>query len=159
MAPLLAARLPASDLLRLGGSGLRSRPLRAVLSALGIAIGIAAMVAVVGISSSSQANLERALAAMGTNMLSITPGDSLYGDEATLPDDALGMIKRIGPVTAAVLFGATVLCHLLPAAFAVLGAGVLVATRKPDRALDQAHFEALVGGKPWVSPDGKEAGK
>ena len=98
---LIPARLSVADMFRLGSSGLRSRPLRVVLSALGIAIGIAAMVAVVGISSSSQANLERALAAMGTNMLSITPGDSLYGDEATLPDDALGMIKRIGPVTAA----------------------------------------------------------
>src|SRR6185295_14988320 len=94
-------RLSPGDVLRVGAAGLRSRPLRVVLSALGIAIGIAAMVAVVGISSSSQANLERALAAMGTNMLAITPGDSLYGDEATLPDDALGMIKRIGPVTAA----------------------------------------------------------
>ena len=98
---LIPARLSVADMFRLGSSGLRSRPLRVVLSALGIAIGIAAMVAVVGISSSSQANLERALAAMGTNMLSITPGDSLDGDEATLPDDALGMIKRIGPVTAA----------------------------------------------------------
>ena len=98
---LIPARLSVADMFRLGGSGLRSRPLRVVLSALGIAIGIAAMIAVVGISSSSQANLERALAAMGTNMLSITPGDSLDGDEATLPDDALGMIKRIGPVTAA----------------------------------------------------------
>jgi len=98
---LIPARLSVADMFRLGSSGLRSRPLRVVLSALGIAIGIAAMVAVVGISSSSQANLERALAAMGTNMLSITPGDSLSGDEATLPDDALGMIKRIGPVTAA----------------------------------------------------------
>ena len=98
---LIPARLSVADMFRLGSSGLRSRPLRVVLSALGIAIGIAAMIAVVGISSSSQANLERALAAMGTNMLSITPGDSLDGDEATLPDDALGMIKRIGPVTAA----------------------------------------------------------
>jgi len=98
---LIPARLSVADMFRLASSGLRSRPLRVVLSALGIAIGIAAMVAVVGISSSSQANLERALAAMGTNMLSITPGDSLSGDEATLPDDALGMIKRIGPVTAA----------------------------------------------------------
>jgi putative ABC transport system permease protein len=101
MVEVAPIRLRASDLLRLGGVGLRSRPLRVVLSSLGIAIGIAAMVAVVGISSSSQAELERALAAMGTDMLSITPGSTLLGDAATLPDDALDMIERIPPVTAA----------------------------------------------------------
>jgi putative ABC transport system permease protein len=104
-ARLVPARLRVSDLLRLGGSGLRTRPLRAVLSALGIAIGIAAMVAVVGISSSSQASLDRALAALGTNMLSVSPGNTMFGAAATLPDDALGMIKRIGPVTAASAVG------------------------------------------------------
>jgi putative ABC transport system permease protein len=98
---LVPARLRAGDLLRLGGTGLRTRPLRVVLSSLGIAIGIAAMVAVVGISYSSQASLERALAAMGTNMLSVTPGTSIFGDPVTLPDDAVDMIKRIAPVTAA----------------------------------------------------------
>ena len=98
---LVPARLRAGDLLRLGGTGLRTRPLRVVLSALGIAIGIAAMIAVVGISYSSQANLERALAAMGTNMLSVTPGTSIFGDAVDLPEDAVDMIKRIGPVTAA----------------------------------------------------------
>jgi putative ABC transport system permease protein len=102
---LIPARLGAADLLRLGGSGLRSRPLRVVLSALGIAIGIAAMVAVVGISSSSQANLDRALAAMGTNMLSVSPGETMFGDAATLPDNALEMIERIAPVTAASAVG------------------------------------------------------
>ncbi|MEV6299768.1 ABC transporter permease [Actinoplanes sp. NPDC051861] len=105
MAVLQPARLSGSDLLRLGGSGLRARPLRAVLSALGIAIGIAAMVAVVGISTSSAASLDRALAALGTNMLTVAPGDTMFGEEATLPDDALPMIKRIGPVTSATATG------------------------------------------------------
>ncbi|MEV0895754.1 ABC transporter permease [Actinoplanes sp. NPDC049802] len=99
------ARLRPSDLLRLGGYGLRSRPLRAVLSALGIAIGIAAMVAVVGISSSSQADLDRKLAALGTNMLRVSPGQTMMGDEATLPDDSLSMIKRVGPVLSATATG------------------------------------------------------
>ncbi|MEU4427896.1 ABC transporter permease [Actinoplanes sp. NPDC024001] len=98
-------RLRTSDLLRLGGSGLRARPLRAVLSALGIAIGIAAMVAVVGISTSSRADLDRALAALGTNMLTVAPGNTMLGETATLPDDALGMIERIGPVTSATATG------------------------------------------------------
>src|SRR3954447_24301628 len=97
-ASLRPARLRVPALLRLGGSGLRARPLRAVLSALGIAIGIAAMISVVGISSSSQADLDRALAALGTNMLTVTPGQTMFGKDATLPDDSVGMIRRIGPV-------------------------------------------------------------
>ncbi|SNY30940.1 ABC transporter permease [Paractinoplanes atraurantiacus] len=100
------ARLRPADLLRLGGYGLRARPLRAVLSALGIAIGIAAMIAVVGISSSSRADLDRELAALGTNMLTVAPGQTMFGDEATLPDESVSMIRRIGPVLAATATGA-----------------------------------------------------
>ncbi len=102
---LRPARLSSSDLFRLGGSGLRARPLRAVLSALGIAIGIAAMVSVVGIGTSSQASLDRALAELGTNMLTVAPGNTMFGEEAFLPDTALSMIKRIAPVTAATAIG------------------------------------------------------
>jgi putative ABC transport system permease protein len=90
--------VPFLDVLRVAGVGLRARPLRAVLSALGIAIGIAAMTAVVGISSSSRADLDRALAALGTNLLTVAPGSTLFGDDATLPDDSVRMVSRIGPV-------------------------------------------------------------
>jgi putative ABC transport system permease protein len=103
---LTPARLRPTDLARLGGTGLRARPLRAVLSALGIAIGIAAMTAVVGISSSSQADLDRTLAALGTNMLTVTPGQTMFGRAATLPDDSVKMIRRIGPVLSATATGA-----------------------------------------------------
>ncbi|MEU8237492.1 ABC transporter permease [Actinoplanes missouriensis] len=102
---LRPAPIGASDLIKLGGYGLRARPLRAVLSALGIAIGIAAMIAVVGISSSSGAQLDRQLDALGTNMLRVSPGQTMFGDEATLPDEALSMIKRIGPVSSATATG------------------------------------------------------
>jgi putative ABC transport system permease protein len=105
MTPLSPARLGAGDLLRVGLSGLRARPLRAVLSALGIAIGIAAMTAVVGISSSSRADLDRALAALGTNLLTVGPGRTMFGDEATLPDESVAMIERISPVRAAAATG------------------------------------------------------
>ncbi|MEV4345705.1 ABC transporter permease [Actinoplanes sp. NPDC049596] len=99
------AKLRLADLFRLGGYGLQARPLRAVLSALGIAIGIAAMIAVVGISSSSRADLDRELAALGTNMLTVAPGQTMFGDEATLPDASVSMIRRIGPVLAATATG------------------------------------------------------
>ena len=95
---LTPARLRVSDVLRVGGTGLRARPLRAFLSALGIAIGIAAMTAVVGISSSSRADLDQQLAALGTNLLTVAPGDTMFGDSATLPDESVAMISRIGPV-------------------------------------------------------------
>jgi len=95
---LRPARLGFGDLLRVGGVGLRTRPLRAVLSALGIAIGIAAMVSVVGISSSSRAEVDRTLDALGTNLLTVGPGQTLFGDNATLPEESVAMIGRIGPV-------------------------------------------------------------
>jgi putative ABC transport system permease protein len=91
-------RLAPADVLRVGGAGLRARPLRVVLSALGISIGIAAMVAVVGLSASSRAALDRQLASLGTNLLTIEPGQSMFGDDAVLPEDAVPMIGRIGPV-------------------------------------------------------------
>jgi putative ABC transport system permease protein len=86
------------DVVRVGGTGLRARPMRAFLSALGIAIGIAAMVSVVGISASSAAELDQRLAALGTNLLTVGPGKTMFGDEAYLPDESVGMIGRIGPV-------------------------------------------------------------
>jgi putative ABC transport system permease protein len=89
------ARLRPSDVVRVGAVGLRTRPLRAFLSALGIAIGIAAMVAVVGISSSSRADLDRALAALGTNLLTVSPGSTLTGGQARLPATAESMVAGI----------------------------------------------------------------
>ena len=109
---LRPARLRVSDLLRLGGTGLRARPLRAVLSALGIAIGIAAMTAVVGISSSSQADLDRALAALGTNMLTAGPGQTMFGQNAKLPDTSVAMVRRIGPVLSATATGSLDQAHV-----------------------------------------------
>ncbi|WP_285041028.1 ABC transporter permease [Plantibacter sp. LMC-P-059a] len=92
------SRLLGRDILRLGTTGLRARPTRAVLSALGIAIGIAAMIAVVGISSSSQAKLQAQLAALGTNLLTVEPGKNLFGEAATLPANTVGKVGLIDGV-------------------------------------------------------------
>jgi len=97
--------LSPSDALRLGGYGLAARPLRVVLSALGIAIGIAAMLAVVGISASSRAKLDRQLAALGTNLLTAGPGQTLFGENATLPDESVPMIRRIRQVESVTAIG------------------------------------------------------
>src|SRR5271154_6462596 len=92
-------RLQLSDLTRLSNVGLRTRKLRAGLSALGISIGVAAIVAVLGLSSSSQAGLLNELTALGTNLLTVTNGKTLTGQPAELSKAAPGMIARIGPVT------------------------------------------------------------
>ncbi|MFD0579177.1 ABC transporter permease [Dactylosporangium darangshiense] len=99
-------RMPVRDVFRVGAAGLRTRPTRAGLSALGIAIGIAAMVAVVGISSSSRAELDRRLAAIGTNLLTVSPGQTLSGKTAELPEEAEAMIGRIDSVTGTSAIGA-----------------------------------------------------
>ncbi|MGH3738718.1 MAG: ABC transporter permease [Micromonosporaceae bacterium] len=97
--PPRPARLHFWDVVRVAGTGLRTRPLRVFLSALGIAIGIAAMTAVVGISSSSQVELDRKLAALGTNLLTVSPGTTIGGEQSSLPAESVRMISRIGPVT------------------------------------------------------------
>ncbi|MFC4123028.1 ABC transporter permease [Nonomuraea zeae] len=107
MTTLRPARLRPTDLARLGTSGLRARPMRAILAALGISIGIATMVTVVGISASSQEQLLRQLDALGTNLLRVEPGDSLFGDEVKLPKAASDMVRRIDGVTNASQTGET----------------------------------------------------
>jgi putative ABC transport system permease protein len=93
-------RLRPGDLARLASVGLRTRKLRAALSALGIAIGVAAMVAVLGLARSSQAGLLAEIGQLGTNLLTVTSGQSLAGGPAELPLAAPGMIGQLPGVTA-----------------------------------------------------------
>jgi putative ABC transport system permease protein len=93
-----ASRLTARDVVRVGAIGLRSRRLRASLSALGISIGIAAIVGVLGISQSSKSGLLSELGRLG-NLLTVAPGQTFFGANAELPVQAPGMVGRIGPVT------------------------------------------------------------
>jgi len=86
------------DLARIGAGGLRARRVRTGLTALGIAIGIAAMMAVLGISESSRADLLATLDRLGTNLLTVNAGQTLFGESSALPEEAPGMIGRIAPV-------------------------------------------------------------
>lgn len=92
--------ITGADLVRVGMMGLRARRTRTLLTAIGIAIGIATMVAVLGIAESSRAGLLAQLDRLGTNLLSVKPGQQLFGGSATLPLTAPSMIRRIGPVQA-----------------------------------------------------------
>ena len=86
------------DLARIGAGGLRARRVRTGLTALGIAIGIAAMMAVLGISESSRPDLLATLDRLGTNLLTVNAGQTLFGESSALPEEAPGMIGRIAPV-------------------------------------------------------------
>jgi putative ABC transport system permease protein len=96
--PTPRSRLRPADLLPVGTVGLRARPLRAALSALGVAIGIAAIVAVLGITRSSQAELLAQIDLLGTNLLTVVNGQSIEGAEAQLPTSASAMLGQIDGV-------------------------------------------------------------
>ncbi|RAS69981.1 putative ABC transport system permease protein [Lentzea atacamensis] len=93
-------RLSPADLLSLGSLGIRTRRLRAALSALGIALGIATVVVVTGIPASSQQALLDELTALGTNLLRAQPAPR-QEDPVLLPEASVAMVRRIAPVTAA----------------------------------------------------------
>ena len=92
------SRLSRRDLLRAGSLGLRSRRMRAALSALGISIGIAAIVGVLGISQSSKTGLLDELGEL-SNLISVQAQNTGLGQQTELPVTAEGMVSRIGPVT------------------------------------------------------------
>ena len=99
----MASTLPRSklhftDLVRAATIGIRTRKQRAALSALGIMIGIAAMVAVLGLSQSSKSELLAQLERLGTNLLTVAPDAGLGRGSGTLPTTATAMIARIGPI-------------------------------------------------------------
>jgi putative ABC transport system permease protein len=99
-------RLRPQDLAGLASVGLRTRKLRASLSALGIAIGVAAIVAVLGLARSSQAGLLAEIGKLGTNLLTVTNGQSFTGQTAELPTAAPGMVGELPGVTAVQYTGA-----------------------------------------------------
>lgn len=92
------SRLHAGDVLRTATVGLRTRKMRAALSALGITIGIASLVAVLGLSDSSRSDLLSQLDRLGTNLLVVQAGQGIGLGNAELPDSATAMVERIGPV-------------------------------------------------------------
>ncbi len=92
------SRLRPADVVTVATDGLRHRKVRTALSALGITIGIAAMVAVLGLSESSRADLNQQIAALGTNLLTVEPSGGFGGGDGALPAEAVAKIGRIGPV-------------------------------------------------------------
>jgi putative ABC transport system permease protein len=112
------SRLRPKDLAALAGLGLRTRTMRAALSALGICIGIAAIVGVVGITQSSESSLLGQIDRLGTNLLTVQSGRSFNGAEANLPPSATAMIGHMPAVqhvsATALLAPAVYRSHLVP---------------------------------------------
>jgi putative ABC transport system permease protein len=110
---LIPARLSTGDQARVASTGIRTRPLRATLSALGIAIGVASIVAVLGLSASSQAGLLQEIDRLGTNLLTATNGQTFTGQSARLPLaapsrvahlDAVEQVAHVGTVGSAKVY-------------------------------------------------------
>lgn len=117
----MSGRLRPADALRVASTGLRARPLRAGLSALGIAIGTAAIVAVLGLSASSQAGLLAEIDRLGTNLLTAEAGQRLTGGAAELPREAPARIGHLAAVAGLAHTGGVESAHvyrspLVPAA-------------------------------------------
>jgi putative ABC transport system permease protein len=152
---LQAARLPPRELFATALQGLRTRRLRAALSALGIAIGIGAMVAVVGVSASSQAQLLAEIDALGTNLLTATPGQTLSGNNEILPTTSVPMVGGMTNVDRDVavyqVSGATVLRSPYVPAQQTGGIGVDAAGENLPQVVGAAmaagHFLDRVSGR------------
>jgi putative ABC transport system permease protein len=94
-------RLTPFDVLATATLGPRTRLVRATLSALGIAIGIAALVALLGIPASQKAQSEADYEAMGANLITVFPGTNQQDQsKITIPLTAPVMVDAIGPVKA-----------------------------------------------------------
>jgi putative ABC transport system permease protein len=151
-----ANKLRPSDLARVASVGLRTRPLRAGLSALGIAIGVAAIVAVLGLSSSSQAGLLAQIDRLGTNLLTVANGQGLTGKTAELPLVAPAMIARIEPVTSvaetAKVSAPVYRSPLIPAidtnALSVQAASVNLPTALGVHVIEGSYLNAATAGEP-----------
>ncbi|WP_420640079.1 ABC transporter permease [Candidatus Poriferisocius sp.] len=96
--PVPPSRLRPRDVVRVGFSGLQTRKLRATLSVLGIAIGIASLVGVLGLSESSKSDLLDQISALGTNLLQVSPGTGFGAGDATLPEESVEMMGRVATV-------------------------------------------------------------
>jgi putative ABC transport system permease protein len=101
---------------RTGLNGVRTHRLRSALTVLGILIGIAAVILTVGLGEGAQAQVSSEITALGSNLLTITPGSTTsaagirggFGTSSTLTTyDATALasktvapdIKAVAPIT------------------------------------------------------------
>ncbi len=88
----LRSKLRIVDVVSQAVRGLTSRKLRTALTALGISIGIASLIAIQGITEANQADAKAEIDALGSDFLFITPGTGV-GEEAELLPYASAMLE------------------------------------------------------------------
>ena len=76
---MTVGRMRAGDVVRVAGRALLRNKLRSFLTALGIIIGVAAVIAMVAIGEGARARVEQAFASMGTNVLIVSSGAKTAG--------------------------------------------------------------------------------
>jgi putative ABC transport system permease protein len=150
MSAQLRSRLRPLDLVGLGFHGLRAHPLRAMLSALGIAIGIAAMIAVIGIATSSEALVREKLSALGTNLLTASASTDFFGKDSTLPSDAVERVRRIEGVEQASWTAALGDVHVYRNTYIDAGATAGLSVHAADLHLLEATGSELLAGT-WLN--------
>jgi putative ABC transport system permease protein len=141
-------RLTPGDLLGLGFVGIRTRRMRAALSALGISIGVATMIVVTGIPASSQAALEAELSTLGVDLLEAVPAQQ--DPPRPFPRESVAMVRRIAPVTGVTAMARTgALVHRSDRTDPSDGSGLSVRAARPD--LLQV-LDARVRAGHWLTP-------
>jgi putative ABC transport system permease protein len=88
------------ELLRLALSRLRTNRLRAALTMLGVVIGVASVVALVGVGQGTTSNITNALTSLGTNLLTISPTSQNSDGSTTLTIDDANAIADVPGVAA-----------------------------------------------------------
>jgi putative ABC transport system permease protein len=76
---LLAGGISWSEVLRFAFASVRSNPMRSILTALGVMIGVAAVVSLLAIGRGSQESITSSITANGANLLTIRAGASSSG--------------------------------------------------------------------------------
>ena len=89
----------ARDLLGVAWSGLTSRRIRTLLIMLGPIVGVAAMVAAVGLTESAKGDLKQRLSQLGTNLIIAQAGGTFGSQNPTFPADAVQRVRAVPTVT------------------------------------------------------------
>ena len=148
----------ARDLVRVALSGLAARKMRTVLLLLGPMIGVAAIIAAVGLTDSAKGDLKAKVAELGTNLVEVSAASSFGQQTPTLPADA---IERASSVTTVEAVGSVrQLSNVLVSPytealeeFATVPIPVLAADRRLPAVLDVD----LVAGR-WLDDFDESAG-
>lgn len=96
------------EILRVALSAIRASKLRSFLTALGIVIGVGAVITMIALGSGAQSAVEEQLEALGTDLLSVSAGQSFWHGVASAQrvsvtsDDAMALMREATTLKAVV---------------------------------------------------------